>query len=69
MSMCICSSCDSPIDSDDDPDCFVEVGNMKRLHKEIILCSSCRERREEEQSQQEYAASIAETEAEKREKP
>lgn len=48
MSMCICSSCDAPIDSDDDPDCFIEVGNLRRFHKTIILCESCRGRREEE---------------------
>lgn len=44
MSMVICESCDCPIDSDFDPDCFVEIGNMRRLHKEVIWCESCRER-------------------------
>lgn len=48
MSMVICEGCDAPIDSDDDGECFVEVGNMKRLHKTIILCETCRERRWEE---------------------
>lgn len=45
MSMMICEDCDRAIDSDDDPECFVEVGNMRRLHAEIILCENCRERR------------------------
>ena len=48
MSMVICEGCDALTDSDDDPDCFVEVGNMRRLHQTKILCQSCRERREEE---------------------
>lgn len=52
MSMCICALCDAPIDSDDDPECFVEVGNMRRLHKTQIQCEACRERIEEESSQE-----------------
>lgn len=58
MSMCRCDGCDRLIDSDDDPDCFVEVGNMRRLHKEIILCEPCREKhyeREEESLSKEPA--------------
>ena len=42
----ICKECDRIINSDADPDCFVEVGNMRRMHKEIILCKPCREKRE-----------------------
>jgi hypothetical protein len=48
MSMLICSGCDKPVDSDDDPDCIVEVGNTRRLHKEIVLCEPCREKRQDE---------------------
>lgn len=48
MSVVICQRCDALIDSDDDPDCFVETGNMRRLHETTILCEPCRERREEE---------------------
>ena len=44
MSMCVCESCDRYIDSDDDPDCFVEVGNMRRLHQTKVMCEPCRER-------------------------
>ena len=47
MSMCICSECSRLIDSDDDPDCFVEVGNMRRLHGTKIYCERCREELEE----------------------
>ena len=46
MSMCTCERCDRMIDSDDDPDCFVEVGNMRRLHSTIVLCEWCRDDRE-----------------------
>lgn len=43
MSWCKCSSCRALIDSDADPDCFVEIGNQRRLVIEMILCASCRE--------------------------
>jgi len=43
MSMICCEACDRLIDSDMDVDCFVEVGNMKRLHKEVVWCEWCRE--------------------------
>ena len=45
MSMCICQDCDRMIDSDDDPDCFVEVGNMRRMTFTEIVCEACREKR------------------------
>lgn len=48
MSMDRCSGCDRPIDTDDDPECYVEVGNMRRLHKTICLCEFCRDEREAE---------------------
>lgn len=48
MSMVHCDGCESYIDSDEDPDCFVEVGNMKRLHKEVVWCGSCREKHVDE---------------------
>jgi hypothetical protein len=45
MSMVICEDCERQIDSDDDPNCFVETGNMRRLHETTVLCENCRERR------------------------
>ena len=66
MSMCICADCDAPIDSDDDPDCFVEVGDMKRFHKTITLCEFCRERRINEWNREQCEAGLMEQEAEKR---
>lgn len=44
MSMVICEHCDALIDSDDDPHCFVEVGNMRRQTHTEIICDNCRER-------------------------
>lgn len=52
MSMICCEKCDAFIDSDSDPDCFVEIGNMKRLHKEVVWCESCREEYFEEQERE-----------------
>ena len=43
MSMVICEGCDALTDSDDDPECFVEVGNMRRLHKTEVMCENCRD--------------------------
>ena len=45
MSLVRCHDCNLLVDSDDDPEVFVEIGDMKRLHKEIILCERCRELR------------------------
>jgi hypothetical protein len=56
MSMVICFDCDELIDSDDDHECFVEVGNMRRQTSTICLCENCRGRRED---QLEYEMSIA----------
>lgn len=48
MSICVCDKCSAYIDSDFDMDCFVEVGNMRRMNETIILCERCREEREAE---------------------
>lgn len=42
MSMVKCFDCDCLVDSDDDPECFVEV-IMKRDAGIITLCKACRE--------------------------
>jgi len=41
--MIVCEYCAFFIDSDDDPDCFVEVGNMRRLHQTKIMCERYRD--------------------------
>lgn len=43
MSIIICQSCDAYIDSDFDANCFVEIGNQRRLHQTKILCERCRD--------------------------
>lgn len=43
MSMVCCEKCARLIDSDVDSDCFVEIGNMRRLHGTVIWCEWCRE--------------------------
>lgn len=48
MSMIACDRCPTIINSDDDPTCFVETGDMRRMHKTIVLCERCREKREAE---------------------
>ena len=46
MSLDRCHDCERLVDTDDDPECYVEVGNMRRLHKTICLCEFCRDERE-----------------------
>ena len=55
MSMVICERCDTLIDSDDDPECFCEIGNMRRLNQTIVLCENCRDR---ELDEQDYTESL-----------
>jgi len=42
VSFIACQDCGTLINSDDDPDCFVYVGNYKRLHAERVMCEKCR---------------------------
>ena len=65
MSFLNCKQCGAYINSDNDPDCFVYIGNYKRLHGEIILCERCREEREADQEAADSQAAWAESEAEK----
>jgi hypothetical protein len=56
MSMIACDGCNAFIDSDADPFCFVELGNQRRLHAEVVWCESCRERKlTEEERNSQYA--------------
>ena len=64
--MIYCEDCHIPIDSDDDPDCFVEVGNMRRMNFTIILCETCRYLREREEERRDEQAARMEDEAERR---
>jgi predicted metal-binding protein len=47
MSIERCQACDAQIDTDFDDGCYIEVGNMRRHHSEIILCKACRQDRDE----------------------
>lgn len=41
MSMICCERCDMPIDSDDDPECFVEVPWLNMAER--VWCEPCRD--------------------------
>lgn len=43
MSMVMCERCDRMIDSDDDPDCFVENPGLPGSMGDQVLCEWCRE--------------------------
>lgn len=49
MSIVICEHCDSPIDSDDDPGCFID--NPYNSRDTTIVCEGCRERAYERQQE------------------
>ena len=59
MSIIVCESCDAYIDSDFDCDCFVEVGNMRRLHQTKVLCERCRDEYFAKQEAEQDAADAA----------
>jgi hypothetical protein len=44
MSIITCDRCDRYIDSDRDPDCFVEVGNMRAQTRNAVWCETCRDK-------------------------
>lgn len=43
MCMIRCDRCNAVCDSDADPDCFVEVGNMRAQTRDEVWCECCRE--------------------------
>ena len=63
MSMVRCEECDQIFSSDSDPECFVEVSNMRRMHRTMILCEPCRWEREEQRELQEHYESQDEADA------
>jgi hypothetical protein len=48
MSLVICQRCSAQIDPANDLECYVEVGNMRNLHKTEIMCEPCRDKYYEE---------------------
>jgi len=54
MSWVTCQDCGMFVNSDDDPDVFLEITDMKRLHKTEIVCEHCREEREAEAEKQAF---------------
>lgn len=54
MSMAKCKDCDRVFDTDEDPDCFIEVGNMRRMNWTEIVCEPCRDKRQVESDRYDY---------------
>lgn len=61
MSMIACDKCESYIDSDEDPDCFIE--HLGTKFPDTVACESCRERMGEEQDRQDHFMGIHESQA------
>ena len=55
MSMDRCYDCQQIFDTDDDPKCWVEIGNMRRLNKCVPICEACRWVREQDDVRMEGA--------------
>ena len=66
MSIDVCKHCCAYVDTDDDPDFYVEIGNMRRMNDTIGLCERCREKYFEEQDELQAAADYAADQAAKR---
>ena len=43
MSIVRCTGCGAAIETDEDPQYLVEVGNMRRLTWEVAMCRHCRD--------------------------
>ena len=67
MSIDTCTHCNAYIDTDEDGDCYIEIGNMRRLTDTICLCEPCREKYFEEQDELHAAGDYAADQAAKRE--
>lgn len=59
MSMIRCEQCERLIDSDDDPECFVENPGLPGAMGDEVLCEWCREKRYLENEAMEAAADKA----------
>lgn len=53
MSVDRCFKCDAFVDTDNEPEAYVETGNMRSQTELVCLCRWCRERYEEELERQE----------------
>lgn len=60
MNMMICEDCFHAIDVDVHTHTLVEVGNMRRMHKEICLCTYCQNKRVDRQDFEDAKASRCE---------
>ena len=47
MSMDVCYKCGALVDTDEGVDCYVDIGNQRRLEKIVCICEKCREEDDE----------------------
>ena len=48
MSIDRCHFCNRAVDTDEDDEAYVEIGNMRRLTSIVCVCERCRDSRSEE---------------------
>ncbi len=51
MSIDRCSRCDDLVDTDAEPEAYVQIANMRNREEYICLCRGCRERYEDERDE------------------
>ncbi len=65
MSIMQCHDCEAYVDTDCGECVWIELGNMRRLHHEVMVCVFCFEKREAEEEARQEQESRAMEEAEK----
>lgn len=65
MSIVRCDRCSTRIDTDQDTECEVYVGNYKRQHTTEYLCEACRYQLEADADYHDALRAMAEYEAER----
>ena len=60
MSMDRCHDCGRLVDTDDDLECYVDIGDQRWHMKEVCICESCREDRIADDEEEAARATSAE---------
>lgn len=58
MSIDRCHDCSTLVDTDDEPEAYIEIGNMRRMTWTICVCRPCRERREDQDEREADQANV-----------
>jgi hypothetical protein len=51
MSVDRCSRCSELVDTDNEPEAYVQIADMRKREEWVCLCRDCRDQREDERSE------------------